>query len=81
MAMISEVNSMTVFEGWWIDTGASRHVCNNRAWFKNYSHVENEIVSLGNSHTARVLRYWQCEAKFCHKKEIDFEECTTYSGY
>ncbi|XP_060961376.1 uncharacterized protein LOC133031750 [Cannabis sativa] len=32
--MISEINLIGGSEGWWVDTGASRHICFDRAMFK-----------------------------------------------
>ncbi|XP_073219682.1 uncharacterized protein [Cicer arietinum] len=35
--MITEINLVGGSDGWWIDTGASRHVCYDRAMFKTYT--------------------------------------------
>uniref|UniRef100_A0A2N9IMM0 Uncharacterized protein n=1 Tax=Fagus sylvatica TaxID=28930 RepID=A0A2N9IMM0_FAGSY len=37
VAMITEINILDGLGGWWIDFGATRHVCHDKAWFKTYS--------------------------------------------
>ncbi|CAJ2638556.1 unnamed protein product [Trifolium pratense] len=53
-AMITEINMVGVTDGWWIDTGATRHVCYERAMFKTYTSAENKKVQMGNAHTSDV---------------------------
>jgi hypothetical protein len=36
VAMITEINILDGLGGWWIDSGAIRHVCHDKAWFKTY---------------------------------------------
>ncbi|XP_077237161.1 uncharacterized protein LOC143878811 [Tasmannia lanceolata] len=65
VAMITEVNIVGGSEGWWVDTGASRHVCLDRKWFKTYAHADNEKkVLLGDSHTIKVLGVGDVELNF-----------------
>jgi hypothetical protein len=33
-------------DGWWIDTGASHHVCYERAMFRTYTAAEDQKVLL-----------------------------------
>ncbi|XP_050902474.1 uncharacterized protein LOC127114030 [Lathyrus oleraceus] len=42
IAMITEINMVGGSDGWWIDIGASRHVCYDRAMFKTYTNVEDK---------------------------------------
>jgi len=35
--MITVINMVGGYEGWWMDTGASLHVCFGRAMFKTYT--------------------------------------------
>ena len=42
IAVITKINMIGGSDGWWVDTGASRHVCYDRAKFKTYTNVENK---------------------------------------
>uniref|UniRef100_A0A2N9F5D9 Retrovirus-related Pol polyprotein from transposon TNT 1-94-like beta-barrel domain-containing protein n=1 Tax=Fagus sylvatica TaxID=28930 RepID=A0A2N9F5D9_FAGSY len=56
VAMITEINILDGLGGWWIDSGATRHVCHDKAWFKTYSIFEDKKkIMLGDSHTTDVL--------------------------
>ena len=70
VAMISEVNIVGGSEGWWVDTGASRHVCYDRTLFKSYSEAEDKKVLLGDSHTTIVAGTGEVELKFTSGKTI-----------
>ncbi|GKD90926.1 zinc finger, CCHC-type containing protein, partial [Tanacetum coccineum] len=40
---------------WWIDSGATTHVCKDRCWFKTYEPVEDRsILYMGDDHLAPV---------------------------
>ncbi|KAH9620479.1 hypothetical protein KSS87_010586, partial [Heliosperma pusillum] len=40
---------------WWIDSGATRHVCKTRSWFKDYVPVKDgSILHMGNESTAKI---------------------------
>ncbi|GJZ16078.1 zinc finger, CCHC-type containing protein [Tanacetum coccineum] len=40
---------------WWIDSGATTHVCKDRCWFKTYKPVEDEsVLYMGDDHFAPV---------------------------
>ncbi|GJX29092.1 hypothetical protein Tco_0237171 [Tanacetum coccineum] len=56
VAMISEVNLVgTNNSGWWIDTGATRHVCADKSMFHSFRAVDNgEKLYMGNSATADI---------------------------
>ena len=56
VAMISEINMVDDSKGWWVDSGATRHVCCNQDWFKVYTPYENpKDILLGDSHTTQIL--------------------------
>nr|GEZ55083.1 zinc finger, CCHC-type [Tanacetum cinerariifolium] len=40
---------------WWIDSGATTHVCKDRCWFKTYESVEDgSVLYMGDDHFASV---------------------------
>nr|GEY95761.1 zinc finger, CCHC-type [Tanacetum cinerariifolium] len=40
---------------WWIDSGATTHVCKDRCWFKTFEPVEDEyVLYMGDEHFAPV---------------------------
>ncbi|GJW27908.1 zinc finger, CCHC-type containing protein [Tanacetum coccineum] len=40
---------------WWIDSGATTHVCKDRCWFKTYEPVEDgSVLYMGDEHIAPV---------------------------
>ncbi|GJU14940.1 hypothetical protein Tco_1142906 [Tanacetum coccineum] len=55
-AMISEVNLVGANHGgWWIDTGATRHVCADKSMFHSFRAVDNgQKLYMGNSATADI---------------------------
>ncbi|XP_073221446.1 uncharacterized protein [Cicer arietinum] len=70
VAMITEINLVGGSDGWWIDTGASRHVCYNRAIFKSYTAAEDKKVLLGDSHTTNVAGIGDVELIFTSRKTL-----------
>ncbi|GKV02145.1 hypothetical protein SLEP1_g14614 [Rubroshorea leprosula] len=58
VGMVTELNmaNPTKSMDWWLDSGATVHVCNNKAQFKFYEDLkEPEEVLMGNNVTAKVL--------------------------
>ncbi|CAL1388160.1 unnamed protein product [Linum trigynum] len=69
--MIAEVNLTGDSEGWWLDTGASKHVCNNRAMFKTYTEAPaDKKVLLGTTHTTMVAGSGEVELNFTSGKKM-----------
>ena len=68
--MIIEINMIGGSDGWWVDTGASHHVCYDRAMFKTYMNVGNKKVLLGDSHTTTVAGIGDVELKFTSEKTL-----------
>ena len=55
MAMVSEVNLVgSNPKEWWVDTGATSHICSNRWMFKTYTKVSSESYYMGNSAISKV---------------------------
>lgn len=69
-AMISEINMVSGAEGWWLDTGASRHICFDRTMFKTYSETADKKVLLGDSHSTEVVGTGNVELKFTSGKTV-----------
>ncbi|KAA0034946.1 uncharacterized protein E5676_scaffold1199G00090 [Cucumis melo var. makuwa] len=57
VAMISKVNVIGESEGWWLDTGAFRHVCHDLSLFRKYNEVKDRNILLGDHHTTKGGRY------------------------
>src|SRR3954469_3458558 len=70
VAMITEINMVGGSDGWWIDTGAYRHVCYDRAMFKTYTIAEDKKVLLGDAHTTNVAGIGDVELKFTSGKTL-----------
>ncbi|KAH7851050.1 hypothetical protein Vadar_006695 [Vaccinium darrowii] len=57
LAVVSEVNIIGDAENWWIDSGAIKHVCNDKRFFANYEVVDDGLVLY------MVLATFDCIAK------------------
>ncbi|XP_021732277.1 uncharacterized protein LOC110699091 [Chenopodium quinoa] len=65
VAMITEINLTGGSDGWWIDTGATRHVCYDRRMFKTYTEkTDDKKVLLGDSHSTNIAGVGNVELKF-----------------
>ena len=54
-AMVSEVNLTTNNKNWWVDTGATRHICSEKILFSEYQKLEHdEQLFMGNSAISKV---------------------------
>ena len=54
-AVISECNLVGNPKEWWIDTGATHHICANRSMFSSYTTMGgDEKLYMGNSSTSKV---------------------------
>ena len=55
VVVISEVNLVASNQKeWWIDTGATKHVCTNRDLFSSFTAVEGKKFYMGNSASCEV---------------------------
>ncbi|KAA0050162.1 putative Polyprotein [Cucumis melo var. makuwa] len=72
--MISEVNVIGRSEGWWLDTGASRHVCHDLSLFRKYNEVKDKKILLGDHHTTKVVGIGEVELKFTSDKTLVLKE-------
>jgi len=83
IGMIIELNMATnviKISDWWSDSGATIHVCNNKAWFNTHEELKKPgEVLMGNHNSAKILgkmNYW-VELYFWTK--IIFSQCVSYS--
>ncbi|KAA0058199.1 putative Polyprotein [Cucumis melo var. makuwa] len=74
VAMISEVNVIGGFKGWWLDTGASRHVCHDLSLFRKYNEFKDTNILLGDHHTTNVAGIGEVEMKFTSSKTLVLKE-------
>ncbi|GJW63074.1 pol polyprotein [Tanacetum coccineum] len=72
VAMISEVNLVgSNNNGWWIDTGATRHVCADKSMFHSFRAVDNgQKLYMGNSATADIKGEGDVVLKMTSEKEL-----------
>nr|GEV65968.1 zinc finger, CCHC-type [Tanacetum cinerariifolium] len=63
----TKVNTIT----WWIDSGATTHVCKDRCWFKTYEPVEDgSILYMGDDHFTPVYGKGSVALEFSSRKTI-----------
>ena len=56
---------------WWIDSGATTHVCKDRCWFKTYESLDDgSILHMGNESTALVHGRGCVDLKFSSGKIV-----------
>ncbi|XP_072064343.1 uncharacterized protein [Arachis hypogaea] len=55
IAVISEINMIEDIGSWWIDSGATRHVCKNRNFFKTFKEENRAILYMKNASTVQVM--------------------------
>ncbi|GKB24442.1 retrovirus-related pol polyprotein from transposon TNT 1-94 [Tanacetum coccineum] len=72
IAMISEVNLVgSNNSGWWVDTGATRHVCADKSMFHSFRAVDNgEKLYMGNSATVDIKGEGDVILKMTSEKEL-----------
>ncbi|XP_077215490.1 uncharacterized protein LOC143850059 [Tasmannia lanceolata] len=71
VAMISEANMLEDGNDWWIDSGATMHVCKDRNLFSTYETVEDgSVLYMGNSSTAEVKGKGKVELEFTSGKRL-----------
>ncbi|RVW97088.1 Retrovirus-related Pol polyprotein from transposon TNT 1-94 [Vitis vinifera] len=71
-AVVSEVNLVgSNPKEWWIDTGATRHVCSDQKMFSTFEPIENgEKVFMGNSATSEIKGQGKVILKMTSGKEL-----------
>ncbi|XXG46721.1 hypothetical protein AAC387_Pa02g1495 [Persea americana] len=68
--VVSEVNLVGNTREWWVDTGATRHVCSNKEMFSTYHASNGEQLFMGNTATSKVEGQGQVVLKMTSGKEL-----------
>ena len=70
-AMAEEVNLVgNEPKGWWVDTGATRHVCPDRTLFNTFKEVVGEKLYMGNAATTDIKGEGDVILKWTSGKEL-----------
>lgn len=69
-AVVSECNLVGNPMEWWVDTGATRHICADRGMFTSYTPTEGEKLFMGNSSTSKVEGQGKVVLKMTSGKEL-----------
>ena len=71
-AMIEDVNLVTNEpKGWWVDTGATRHVCSDKTLFNTFKEmVGEEKLYIGNAATSNIKGEGDVIIKWTSGKEL-----------
>ncbi|GJV40585.1 zinc finger, CCHC-type containing protein [Tanacetum coccineum] len=58
---------------WWIDSGATTHVCKDRCWFKTFEPVEDgSVLYMGDEHFTPVHGKGSVALEFSSRKTVTF---------
>ena len=75
VVMVTEINILEGLGGWLIDSGATRHVCYDKNWFKTYTILdEKKKIMLGDSHTIEVVGIGEMLLKFTSGREVTLKD-------
>ena len=74
-AVVSEVNLITNNKDWWVDTGATRHICSEKLLFSEYQKLEqDEQLVMGNSAISKVEGKGKVILKWTSGKELTLND-------
>ncbi|TYJ98300.1 hypothetical protein E5676_scaffold232G00150 [Cucumis melo var. makuwa] len=71
---IQKIAHKIISEGWWLDTGASRHVSHDLSLFRKYNEVKDKNILLEDHHTTKVASIGEVELKFTFGKMLVLKE-------
>ena len=74
--VVSEVNFIgSNTKEWWVDTGATRHVCSDKKMFSSYHSIDNgEQLFMGNSSSSKVEGQGKVVLKMTSGKELTLND-------
>ena len=71
VAIVTEINMVSNVRGWWIDTGATRHICGDKNLFSEFKQIiDGEQLYMGNSSASKVEGKGNVMLKFTSGKTI-----------
>ena len=71
IGMVTELHMATTKSlSWWLDSGATVHVCNNREQFKTYAETVDREVLMGNHNSAKVFGQGSVELRLTSGKKL-----------
>ena len=71
VVVVTETNMVSNVKGWWIDTGATRHICGDKNLFSEYKHMDDgEKLYMGNSSASNVEGKGNVLLKFTSRKVV-----------
>lgn len=70
--VVPEVNLMGLNSmEWWIDTGATRHLCSDKEMFASFEEFENMELFMGNSATSDIKSQGNVILKMASAKKLN----------
>ena len=73
--VVSEVNLVGNTKEWWVDTGATRHICSDKKTFSSYEAInDGEQLFMGNSSTSKVEGKGKVILKMTSGKELTLND-------
>ena len=71
VAVVTETNMVSNVKGWWIDTGATRHICGDKNLFSEHKHMDDgEKLYMRNSSASNVEGKGNVLLKFTSGKVV-----------
>ncbi|KAK0599546.1 hypothetical protein LWI29_006218 [Acer saccharum] len=71
VATVCDANSVDIESGWWLDTGATIHICKDRSLFKTYEKTEDgNEVKVANNFRSKVVGKGTVEFSFTSGKTL-----------
>ena len=72
---VFEVNLVGNTKEWWVDTGATRHICSDKKMFSSYEAInDGEQLFMGNSSTSKVEGKGKVILKMTSRKELTLND-------
>ncbi|KAK4389523.1 Retrovirus-related Pol polyprotein from transposon TNT 1-94 [Sesamum angolense] len=69
-AVVFEANLVDNPREWWIDTGATRHICSDKEMFSTYTPINGKKLFMGNSATSNIVGIDNVVLKMTSGKEL-----------